>query len=74
MNATALNEPTYLVRSECNLDGRICISISCQDYDAFSVLPISLEYKGQAFVRTGWNSDNGEAYYKTGVHVARGAN
>jgi hypothetical protein len=33
-------------------------------YDAVQELPKVVEYRGELYARTGWNSDNGEVYYK----------
>lgn len=34
------------------------------DYDQVKALPKVMEYEGEVHVRTGWNSDRGEVYYR----------
>lgn len=43
------------------------------DYDQVKALPKVLEYDGDTFKRTGWNSDKGEVYYRNHFQFAKGA-
>jgi len=57
-----------------------CITLALWDlddhdnytYDEVKTLPRVLEYDGQIFARTGWNSDSGNVYYMTGTKIAKG--
>jgi hypothetical protein len=40
------------------------------EYDQVKKLPRVVRYKGEVFVRTGWNSDNGQVYYRNNMPVA----
>jgi hypothetical protein len=42
------------------------------EYEQVKKLPAALAYDGDVFVRTGWNSDKGEVYYRTGMPAAKG--
>lgn len=42
------------------------------DYEQVKKLPEVLAYDGDTFVRTGWNSDCGEVYYRNGMKFATG--
>jgi hypothetical protein len=44
---------------------------SCVDYEDYEMLPDAVELKGRIYVKTGWNSDRGRAYYKTGRPIAK---
>lgn len=35
-----------------------------QMYDAYRHLPVAVEFDGKRYQKTGWNSDECEAYYK----------
>ena len=41
------------------------------DYEQVKVLPEVLSFDGDTFVRTGWNSDRGEVYYRNGMKYAK---
>jgi hypothetical protein len=49
-----------------------CFETDCTDYDQYKVLPHAAELEGRVYVKTGWNSDRGRAYYKTGRQFATG--
>lgn len=49
----------------------VCLTVDCADYDAFKALPKCLEYQLELCTLTGWNSDRGRAYYKSGLPLAR---
>ena len=52
------------------LDGEYGFLTDCSDYDQFAALPHAAEFEGRTYVKTGWNSDLGRAYYKTGRSFA----
>jgi len=41
------------------------------DWEQVKKLPAALAYGGEVFIRTGWNSDKGEAYYRNNMPGAR---
>ena len=43
------------------------------EYDQVKALPKVLKYDNDTFVRTGWNSDVGEVYYRNHMPTAKGA-
>lgn len=47
-----------------------CLTTTCPDYDAYKALPDAVEFGGAVFGKTGWNSDRGDAYYKSDAMVA----
>ncbi len=53
----------------CN-EERYFFTTECVDYDAFKSLPDVAEFQGRNYVKTGWNSDIGQAYYKSGIQFA----
>jgi hypothetical protein len=53
------------------VEGQTCISVPCADIDTYASLPGAVEFEGRLLGRTGWNSDRGLAYYKTGATLAR---
>jgi hypothetical protein len=42
------------------------------EYEQVKKLPAAMAFDGAVFVRTGWNSDKGEVYYRTGMPAAKG--
>lgn len=56
-----------------NLEIPIDPSNGYYTYENLQKLPKVLKYDGRVYVRTGWNSDVGRAYYRTGLPVARSA-
>lgn len=53
-----------------HVEGDCCLTTTCPDYDSYKQLPNAVEFGGEVYGKTGWNSDHGEAYYKTGTAVA----
>ncbi len=41
-------------------------------YETLKELPRVLKFDGDTFVRTGWNSDNGQVYYRNHMPTAKG--
>lgn len=70
MLATAI-ENTIPVLGNWLLGNEYGFETDCADYDHFAALPNAAELDGRTYVKTGWNSDRGRAYYKTGRPVAR---
>ena len=46
-------------------DGVKVAVVACLDYSEFKVLPCAIEYGGNGFALSGWNSDHLIAYYRT---------
>ena len=46
-------------------DGVTVAVVSCLDHSEFKVLPCAIEYNGNGFALSGWNSDRFIAYYRT---------
>ena len=42
------------------------------EWEQVKKLPAAMAFEGEVFVRTGWNSDKGEVYYRTGMPAASG--
>ncbi len=59
------------VRTDYHLSDCRCLEVDCADHDTYMSLPRVVEKDGDLFGLTGWNSDRGMAYYKTGVPFAR---
>lgn len=71
-------KPTkYLVpESTWEIDGQKGMTLRIDNYadgyysfDDVKVLPKVVEYNGQIYRRTGWNSDTGEVFYKETSNV-----
>lgn len=43
------------------------LTVDCHDYEEFRSLPRAVSFGGRVYVRTGWNSDLGTAYYRDDV-------
>jgi len=53
-------------------DGVIVLVVACHDFDTYRSLPTVLEHNGRRlFGRTSWNSDRGEAYFRSYCSVAK---
>jgi hypothetical protein len=59
------------VNAKYDFDGETFLHVDCADYSVFSSLPQVVECDGTICGLTGWNSDHGEAYYKSGALIAR---
>lgn len=62
---------TVPVLNQFFFDNEHSFETSCLDYDDYERLPNAVELDGRMYVKTGWNSDRGRAYYKTGRPVAK---
>ena len=51
-------------------DGVKVVTLDCRDAASFSRTPSALEYDGEVFGRTGWNSDKCVVYYRNDKKVA----
>lgn len=47
-------------------DGEHYVVVPCIDFDTYKQLPGGAAFGGRAYGLTGWNSDQGLAYYKAG--------
>ncbi len=47
------------------------ITCRCRNYDEYNGHPETLRFLGDLYVKTGWNSDENEIYYKTSRTHAR---
>jgi hypothetical protein len=61
---------SLVVLNSRNLDGQLFAVVSCGDFSIYKALPAAIRYNGQSLGLTGWNSDSGLAYYKTGQRFA----
>ena len=64
MKATAKHNLIVVQSAERLPDGDQCLTVNCEDYSALKTLPEAIEWCGQMFARTAWNSDQCVAYYK----------
>ena len=66
MHATAI--PTLIKIDAVQGNGQILVvkidGEHWQMYEAYRLLPVAVEFEGRTYQKTGWNSDNGEAYYQ----------
>ncbi len=70
MKAKAL-ENAISVRTAVTLpDGVKVVTIDVADYIDFIRTPHAVEYNGQVYGRSGWNSDKCIAYYRTDITPA----
>lgn len=53
------------------IEGEFVAETDCEDYQAYKSLPAAIEVDGRIMGKTGWNSDRGYAYYKTGVKLGK---
>jgi hypothetical protein len=60
-----------LVLASYRLENQGIIEVNCAYFDAYVTLPEAVEFRGEVYGKTGWNSDNCKACYKTGVPLAR---
>jgi len=66
-------ENALIVKSVETLpDGVKVVTLDCRDWAAFGQSPSALEYDGEVFGRTGWNSDTHIVYYRTDAKPAFG--
>jgi hypothetical protein len=66
-------ENALIVKSVETLpDGVKVVTLDCRDWAAFGQSPSALEYDGEVFGRTGWNSDKHIVYYRTDAKPAFG--
>ena len=70
MKATAIKDALTVKRVEDAPNGSKCVVLDCSDYDAFRKSSHGIKYDGEAYGRTGWNSDRCEVYYNNRWKVA----
>lgn len=51
-------------------NGEIELIVPCEDYDVYRKLPAAVEFQGVFYGKAGWNSDIGNAYYRSGKTYA----
>ena len=44
--------------------------VDCRDFDHYKLLPDVVSFEGAIYGKTGWNSDNGAAYYRNAPRLA----
>ena len=71
MQATPIQNALTVRNAETLPDGAKVVTIDVADYMNFINTPHAIEYDGQVYGRTGWNSDKFVAYYRTDKKVAR---
>ena len=54
-----------------NGQGWLTVRIEPNDYAGFKRLPQAVAFEGRTYGFSGWNSDTGAVWYRTGVPVAR---
>jgi len=54
------------IKEACTLpDGVKLVTIDVADYAGFARSPHAIEYDGELYGRSGWNSDRYEVYYRS---------
>lgn len=74
MTATVVTDKIVIRQHEKFPDAQIeCLIIGMQTdtYDEYRALPEVLEYQDKLYGKTGWNSDQFVAYYRTDALIAR---
>ena len=67
--ATAILNSLVVLNSG-NLGDCRFVTVSCADFSIYKTLPAAVTFQGSAYGLTGWNSDAGLAYYRTGQPFA----
>tara|TARA_R110002096_G_scaffold188696_3_gene368651 strand:- start:942 stop:1181 length:240 start_codon:yes stop_codon:yes gene_type:complete len=70
MQAKPLENALSVKSMETLPDGVKVVTLDCRDCAAFGRTPSALEYDGEVFGRTGWNSDRFVVYYRSDKKVA----
>jgi len=70
MQAKSLQNAVTVRSTETLPDGVKVVMVDVADYIDFIRTPHAIEYDGQIYGRTGWNSDRCIAYYRTDRLVA----
>lgn len=60
-----------VLRVEALPNGVVVILTPCADYNVFNSLPFGIEFEGGIYGRSGWNSDRGEAYFRSDYNTAK---
>jgi hypothetical protein len=72
MSNVAKVEHGYVnVKYSATIEGVQCAVVGCADYDVYKHLPAAVSFEGRLLGKTGWNSDNGEAYYQSNASIAK---
>lgn len=64
MKATRLDDTVEVLYTNTCPDGNKFVVVPCADYDELRKLPKAIEFNGERYGRTGWNSDTCAAYYR----------
>lgn len=59
-----------VIMQEYVIEGDHILHVRCEGYNDFARLPQAVEFQGKLFGKSGWNSDNNEAFYKDSLTVA----
>ena len=70
MQAKPLENALSVKSVETLPDGVKVVTLDCRDWAGFGQSPSALEYDGEVFGRTGWNSDRCVVYYRSDKKVA----
>jgi len=70
MIAKTIHDSIVIISSE-KIDGIVCLSTSCVDYENYRRLPKVVDFDGIICGLTGWNSDRQLAYYQSKTKIAR---
>jgi len=66
MNTATEIKGIISVTSHYSLGGCFFLETQCHDYDEYTRIPSAVSFDGRQYGKTGWNSDRGVAYLKTG--------
>ena len=70
MRAKTIPDSIVIISSD-KIEGVVCLSTSCIDYENYRTLPQVVDFDGIICGLTGWNSDLQLAYYQSKTKIAR---
>ncbi len=59
-----------VIEGKYTCEGTTCLATRCNDYDHYKELPQVVQFEGEDYALTGWNSDNFRAYYQNNGSIA----
>jgi hypothetical protein len=65
-----LEDCIRVLSEECLPNGVRCITVVCNDHECLLALPRFVKFDGNVYGRSGWNSDDKIAYYRTDIQRA----
>ncbi len=71
MNANRIKDVVAIKHAGTMPNNERYLIADCTDFDVYKTLPEAVEFQGEEYVKTGWNSDVQNAYYKNGRPIAR---